>query len=258
MNRDKTQDVRVALITGAARRIGAAIAERLHQAGFYVVIHCHHSKQEADALAHQFNQIRAHSACVLVADLSLKNQAQTLIKQAVEWQGRLDVLVNNASCFIKTPVGDVDLDGTDKIDEAVCDKLWTTNVKAPFWLSEAACASLAKQNGSIINLTDIHAEKPLSDYAVYSQTKAALKMQTEALAREYAPNIRVNAVAPGAIAWPEGDNALSSEVQANIISKTLLKKHGEPKWIARAVLSLVLNEFITGQTLRVDGGRSLG
>lgn len=254
MNRDKTQDVRVALITGAARRIGAAIAERLHQAGFNVVIHRHHSKQEADALSNKLNQIRAHSACVLVADLSLKNQAVALIKQAVGWQGRLDVLVNNASCFIKTPVGAVNLDG---VDEAVWNKLWITNVKAPFWLSEAAYASLAKHNGSIINLTDIHAEKPLSDYAVYSQTKAALKMQTEALAREYAPNIRVNAVAPGAIAWPEGENALSPEVQAHIISKTVLKKHGEPKWIAEAVLSLVSNPFITGQTLRVDGGRSL-
>ncbi len=249
MNRDKTQDVRVALVTGAARRIGAAIAERLHQAGFNVVIHCHDSTQEADALAIKLNLLRANSACVLVADLSLKNQALALIKQAIDWQGRLDVLVNNASCFIKTSVGDV--------DEVVCDKLWITNVKAPLWLSEASYASLAKHQGSIINITDIHAEKPLSEYAVYSQTKAALKMQTEALAREYAPNIRVNAVAPGAIAWPEGENALSPDMQANIISKTLLKKHGEPKWIAEAVLSLVLNEFITGQTLRVDGGRSL-
>jgi|TARA_R110002126_G_scaffold110918_2_gene248482 pteridine reductase len=249
VNRDKTQDVRVALVTGAARRIGAAIAERLHQAGFNVVIHCHDSTQEADALAIKLNLLRANSACVLVADLSLKNQALALIKQAIDWQGRLDVLVNNASCFIKTSVGDV--------DEVVCDKLWITNVKAPLWLSEASYASLAKHQGSIINITDIHAEKPLSEYAVYSQTKAALKMQTEALAREYAPNIRVNAVAPGAIAWPEGENALSPDMQANIISKTLLKKHGEPKWIAEAVLSLVLNEFITGQTLRVDGGRSL-
>lgn len=249
MNRDKTQDVRVALVTGAARRIGSAIAEGLHQAGFYVVIHCHDSTHEAEMLSNKLNQIRSNSACVLVADLSLKNQACMLIRQAMDWQGRLDVLVNNASCFIKTPVGNV--------DEVVCDKLWITNVKAPLWLSEASYASLAKHQGSIINITDIHAEKPLSEYAVYSQTKAALKMQTEALAREYAPNIRVNAVAPGAIAWPEGENALSSEVRAHIISKTLLKKHGEAKWIAEAVLSLVSNKFITGQTLRVDGGRSL-
>jgi len=254
VNLDKTQDVSVALVTGAARRIGAAIAERLHQAGFNVVIHCHDSRQEADALSNKLNHLRAHSACVLVADLSLKNQACTLVKQAVDWQGRLDVLVNNASCFIKTPVRNIDLDG---VDEAVWDKLWVTNVKAPLWLSEAAYACLAKHQGSIINITDVHAEKPLSEYAVYAQTKAALKMQTEALAREYAPNIRVNAVAPGAIAWPEGENALSPQLQKNIISKTLLKKHGEPKWIAEAVLSLVLNEFITGQTLRVDGGRSL-
>jgi len=249
LNPNKTQDVRVALVTGAARRIGAAIVERLHQAGFNVVIHCHQSKQDADALSKKLNQIRSNSACVLVADLSLKNNACTLIKQAIVWQGRLDILVNNASCFIKTPVG--------SIDEAAWDTLWVTNVKSPYWLSEAARACLAKHEGSIINITDIHAEKPLSDYAVYSQTKAALKMQTEALAREYAPEIRVNAVAPGAIAWPEGKNALSFEVQEKIISKTLLKKHGEPKWIAEAVLSLASNAFITGQTLRVDGGRSL-
>lgn len=249
MNQDKTQDVQVALVTGAARRIGAAIAERLHQAGFNVVIHCNQSKQDADALSQQLNQIRAHSTCVLVADLSLKNHADRLIKQAIAWQGRLDALVNNASCFIKTPVGSV--------DEMACDNLWLINAQSPYWLSEASRACLAKHNGSIVNITDIHAEKPLLDYAVYSQTKAALKMQTEALAREYAPDIRVNAVAPGAIAWPEGENALSAEIQEKIISKTLLKKHGEPKWVAEAVLSLISNAFITGQTLRVDGGRSL-
>jgi len=245
---NKTGYARVALVTGAARRIGAAIVTRLHQAGFDVVIHCHQSKQEADALAKHFNHIRPNSACVLVADLSLKNKACGLIKQVIAWQGRLDVLVNNASCFMKTPVG--------AVDETISDKLWITNVKAPFWLSEAARSCLAKQKGSIMNITDIHAEKSLVDYAVYTQTKAALKMQTEALAREYAPNIRVNAVAPGAIMWPEGENTLNSEIQAKIISKTLLKKHGHPKWVAEAVLSLIANEFVTGQTLRVDGGRS--
>jgi pteridine reductase len=249
VNRDKTQDVRVALVTGAARRIGAVIVERLHKAGFNVVIHCHQSKQEADELSKKLNQIRSDSACVLIADLSSKNKACALIKQTMDWQGRLDALVNNASCFIKTPVGDM--------DDAVWDMLWLTNVNAPLWLSEAARTYLAKHEGCIVNITDIHAEKPLSDYAVYSQSKAALKMQTEALAREYAPEIRVNAVAPGAIAWPEGDNALSLDLQKQIISKTLLKKHGEPKWIAEAVLSLVSNAFITGQTLRVDGGRSV-
>lgn len=249
MNRDKTQGVCVALVTGAARRIGAAIAERLHKAGFNVVIHCHQSQEEAYALQEKLNQIRPNSAHILMADLTIKTQACVLVEQARAWQSRLDVLVNNASCFIKTPVGDV--------SEVARDKLWITNVRAPFWLSETAHACLAKHEGCIVNITDIHAEKPLLDYAVYSQTKAALKMQTEALAREYAPDVRVNAVAPGAIAWPEGDNALSSEIQEKIISKTLLKKHGEPKWIAEAVLSLILNEFITGQTLRVDGGRSV-
>lgn len=249
MNRGKTQDTRVALVTGAARRIGAAIAERLHQAGFNVVIHCHQSKQAADALSKKLNDMRPSSACVLVADLSLKKEARSLIEQAISWKARLDVLVNNASCFIKTPVGED--------EQFAWDRLWLTNVKAPYWLSEAARACLAQHQGSIVNITDIHAEKPLSDYGVYSQTKAALKMQTEALAREYAPEIRVNAVAPGAIAWPEGENALSPMLQEKIISQTLLKKHGEPKWIAEAALSLILNAFITGQTLRVDGGRSV-
>jgi len=249
VNRDKTQDVRVALVTGAARRIGAAIAERLHEAGFNVVIHYHQSKQEADALQTKLNHIRPNSAHVLMADVSIKTQACVLVEQARAWQGRLDVVVNNASCFIKTPVG--------AVDDVAWDTLMATNVKAPFWLSEAARESLVKYQGCIVNITDIHADKPLSGYAVYSQTKAALKMQTVALACEYAPEVRVNAVAPGAMAWPEGENALSPAIQAKIISRTLLKQHGEPPWVAEAVLSLISNKFITGQTLRVDGGRSV-
>lgn len=249
MNQAKIQASRVAVVTGAARRIGAAIAESLHTSGFNVVIHCYASRTEADALAKQFNARRANSACVCVADLMEKQAILDLVAQAQAWQGRLDVLVNNASRFIRTDLGG--------FDEKSWDILWRTNVKAPFFLSEAARDFLAKARGCIINITDIHAEKPLQDYAVYVQTKAALKMQTEALARAYAPEIRVNAVAPGAIMWPEGQNALSSSLQHKICSKTPLKCHGDPQWIADAVLSLIQNAFVTGQTLRVDGGRSL-
>lgn len=249
MNQAKIQAGRVALVTGAARRIGAAIVEKLHAAGFNVVIHCHTSRIEADALAKQLNTSRADSAYVCVANLIEKQALLALVKKAEAWQGRLDVLVNNASRFIRTDLG--------LFDEQAWDTLWLTNVKAPFCLSEAAQPFLADVGGCIVNITDIHAEKPLQDYAVYAQTKAALKMQTEALARAYAPGVRVNAVAPGAILWPEGDNALSEAIQHKICSSTPLQCHGAPRWIADAVLSLIQNLFMTGQTLRVDGGRSL-
>ncbi|MCH9757100.1 MAG: pteridine reductase [Gammaproteobacteria bacterium] len=252
MNREKTQVRGVALVTGAARRIGAVIAEALHHDGYDVVIHCHQSRDEANALADDLNAKRKDSAYVCVANLSFKSEALDLIKTVHAWKNRLDVLVNNASQFIKTPMAHV--------DEAVSETLWVTNVKAPFWLACAAHEHLAQSdNGNIVNITDIHAEKPWRDYAVYVQTKAALKMQTETLAYEYAPSVRVNAVAPGPILLPEGDNAFSAEVQqVEISSKIPLKRWGEPKWVATAVLSLISNLYMTGQTVRVDGGRSLG
>jgi pteridine reductase len=249
VNQAKIQDRGVALVTGAARRIGAAIARALHVQGFDVVLHCHQSADEAHALADALNQTRPDSACVHEADLTQTKDLKALIQHACTWHGRLDVLVNNASCFIKTVPG--------ALDEHAWDTLWAVNVKAPFWLSEHARDALAQTHGCIVNITDIQAEKPRQDYAVYVQTKAALKMQTEALALTYAPSIRVNAVAPGATMWPEGENALSEAAQADVVSNTPLKRHGEPQWVSEAVLSLVLNQFITGQTLRVDGGRSL-
>ena len=240
---------RVALVTGAARRIGAVIAEQLHRAGFNVVIHCHRSTREARALAQVLNETRSDSARVLVGDLTQQSTAVDLVAQAIDWQGRLDLLVNNASVFIRTPL--------PGLHEEAWDTMWLTQVKAPFWLSNAAYSALAKQEGSIINITDIHAERPLKDYGLYCQTKAALKMQTEVLAGEYAPRVRVNAVAPGAIAWPEHENALNVKQQAAILAKTPLKRHGDPRWVAHAVLLLVENAFITGQTVRVDGGRGI-
>ena len=243
MNQVNKQDVPVALVTGAARRIGAAIAQHLHAAGFRVVIHCHQSKAAAQALADELNQLQADSAKVLMADLNHPGSVKQLLTDTLAWAGRMDLLVNNASLFTR--------------NEADWDAMFTLNVKAPYLLSHAAYAHLAKTHGSIINITDIHAENPLKDYAIYCQTKAALSMQTKALAREFAPNIRVNAVAPGAIMWPEQDNQLSEVQQQHIIEKTPLKRHGSSLYIAQAVLALAQNIFITGQTLRVDGGRSI-
>ncbi len=251
MNLGKTQVKGTALVTGAARRVGAVIAETLHRASYDVVIHCHQSHSDAKALAETLNQIREESACVLMANLCVQSDAVKLVHAAFDWKQRLDVLVNNASDFIKTPV--------TGFDEAIWDKLFTLNVKAPYWLSEQACPHLKHaENGNIINITDIHANKPLKQYMVYSQTKAALSMQTQSLAREYAPDIRVNAVAPGAVLPPEGDNALSDAVKQQLLSEIPLQTFGAAEWVADAVLHCIENRYMTGQTIRVDGGRTLG
>ncbi len=239
----------MALITGGARRIGAAIVRRLHAAGFQIMIHCYRSRQAADQLAVDLNALRPESACVVSANLMEHAEVLALVANCVQWRGHLNVVVNNASAFMRT--------ATPGFDEKACHILWTTNVLAPSWLSEAAYLKLAEQGGCIINLTDIHAERPLKDYAFYCQTKAALKMQTEALARAYAPLVRVNAVAPGSTLWPEGMNHLSASQQQDIIAKTPLACHGDPTWVADAVLFLIENQWITGETIRVDGGRHL-
>ena len=246
MNKKK---IPVALVTGAARRIGASIVGHLHEAGYSVAIHCHRSGDEANQLCRILNQKRADSARVFIADLTQKQENQSLITHVIDWAGQLNLLVNNASIFGKTNLAALD----DKLWEA----MFAINVQAPFWLSIKAQRYLSAEQGAIINITDIHAERPLKEYAQYCQTKAALLMQTKALACEFAPTIRVNAVAPGAIAWPEGDNVLNHSQQESILSKTLLKRHGEAIFIAEAVLALAENSFITGQTLRVDGGRLL-
>jgi len=248
LNQENTQ-ARVALVTGAGRRIGAVIAETLHNNGFSVVIHCHCSQSEAKSLCAEFNKKRPNSARVFSANLTQKKENQKLITEVVDWGGRLDLLVNNASIFMKTPL--------ESLDDVRWEALFSINVQAPFWLSFAARNFLAAQQGSIVNITDIHAETPLKGYAEYCQTKAALTMQTKALALEFAPSVRVNAIAPGAIAWPELTNELTHEQQEKIIEKTLLKRHGDAVFIAQAVLAVAENPFITGQTIRVDGGRLL-
>ncbi|KTC99322.1 pteridine reductase [Legionella erythra] len=243
------QEDRVALVTGGARRIGASIVQFLHQAGFKVAIHCHQSSTEAANLAKLLNNLQANSAEVIQCDLQRSDAGASIINDVTRWAGRLDLLVNNASVFFRTDTQQWQVDDQNR--------LFQINVFAPFALSTAAFPWLQLQKGSIVNITDIHADNPLKGYALYCQSKAALAMQTKALAREFAPLVRVNAVAPGAIAWPEHENSLSLSAREQIIARTPLKSHGQPEYIAQAVLALANNAFITGQILKVDGGRSL-
>ncbi|MBA4696659.1 MAG: SDR family oxidoreductase [Legionella sp.] len=262
---------KVALVTGAARRIGAAISQRLHRAGYDVIVHCNQSVVDGEALVDAFNAQQFKSAHLLRYDLRQKGAVSALIADALQWKGRLDLLVNNASVFYRNqlplaftthtagePQAEQEKKEAEKAEEA---NLWADlfhlNVRVPFLLSQYAYESLKTHQGAIINLTDIHANKPLKHYAIYCQTKAALVMQTKALAREFAPHVRVNAVAPGAVAWPEYQNQLTQAVQDQIVAQTPLKRHGNPIYVAEAVLALATNAFITGQVLNVDGGRSI-
>ena len=239
---------KVALITGAARRIGAEIATHLHAAGMNIVVHYHSSQAEAEALCAHLNKLRENSAIAIQANLLDMSELRTLVDHAADIWGRLDVLINNASRFYKTDI--------EKTSEADWYDLMDSNLKAPFFLAQAALAYLKQENGSIINIADIHGERPLRDYSVYCLSKAGLVMLTKVLAKELGPNIRVNAISPGAIAWPEGENDLSDTNKQQIISKTALQRHGAPSDIAKAVLYLVRDaEYVTGQVIVVDGGR---
>lgn len=245
-----TTSSRVALVTGAARRVGAEIASTLHDAGFNIVLHFNRSGDDAQSLCDTMNETRAESAITVQADLrdqtAIERLAETARKQ---WQ-RLDVLVNNASSFFPTPVGD--------ITESDWNDLFDTNVKAPLFLSQALADSLRQSRGSIINLADIHAERPLSGHPVYCSAKAANVMLTKSLAKELAPEVRVNGIAPGTILWPENDGELSKENKAKILKKIALKRIGNPRDIARTICFLVTDSpYITGQIIAVDGGRSL-
>jgi pteridine reductase len=241
---------KVALVTGAARRIGADIARILHQNEMNVVLHYNTSHVAAKQLCAELNAIRDNSASILPANLSLKGDLIHLVDLAVGFWGRLDVLVNNASQFYKTPVGTV--------SEIVWDDLINTNLKAPFFLSQAALPHLAKHQGCIVNIADIHAERPMADYSVYCISKAGLIMMTKSLAKEFGRAIRVNAVSPGPIIWPEKTNELSEEIKQKIIERTALKREGSPNEVAKAVLYFVRDaDYVTGQVLTVDAGRSL-
>jgi pteridine reductase len=241
---------KVALITGAARRIGAEIARTLHAAGMNIIIHYNASEDEALEVCKQLNKLRDKSAVALRGDLLLPESEVALVQQAVQVWHRLDVLVNNASRYYRTKMG--------KVTEYSWDDLMNCNLKAPFFLSQAAAPYLAASAGAIINITDIRADRPFHDYSVYGISKSGLSMMTKSLAKELAPLVRVNAIAPGPILWPEGENALTDEEKEKIIASTLLLRPGEPQDIAKAALFLARDaNYITGQTLYVDGGRML-
>jgi len=240
---------RVALVTGAARRIGAAIASGLHAEGANVAIHCLHSREDADSLCEMLNRKRARSAIVLSADLLDTPQLPNLVTQTLAAFGRLDLLVNNASTFYPTPMG--------SITPTAWEDLLGTNLKAPLFLAQAAADSLRATQGSIVNLIDIHAQRPLPQHPVYSTAKAGLVMLTKSLARELSPQVRVNGIAPGPILWPDG--GIDVSLQQEIVSRTLLKRSGSPEDIVRAVLFFTRDApYVTGQILAVDGGRSVG
>ena len=237
------------LVTGAAKRVGAAIARRLHRAGANLTLHYRASEREAHALQSELNLQRAQSVILVQADLLETAGLAEIVKTCVERFGSLDALVNNASVFYPTPVG--------AISAANWDQLIGANLKAPLFLSQAAAPYLKKSSGCIVNVTDIHAERPLKSYVVYSISKAGLAGLTKSLARELAPEVRVNAVAPGPIAWPE-DGAFDEVTRQRVISHTLLKRIGEPDDVARAVYYLIAEApYVTGQIIAVDGGRSI-
>ena len=239
----------VALVTGSARRIGAAIATTLHKAGYNLALHYRDSSQDAAALQDSLEHDRPHSTVLLRADLANVEQTTLLVERAAIRFGRLDALINNASAFHPTPL--------EQATPARWDALFDVNAKAPYFLAQAAAFHLRQSHGTIVNVTDIYAERPLEGYGLYSISKAALAMTTQVLAQELGPEVRVNAVAPGAILWPE-KQASDPATQATLIERATLKRTGNPRDIAEAVRYLVQDAtFTTGQTLRVDGGRGL-
>jgi len=240
---------KVVLITGGARRVGAAIARRLHRSGATLMLHYRSSVADARKLQTELDAIRPGSVSLLQGDLLDTAKWPHLIAHTLHTLGRLDALVNNASTFVPTPVGE--------ITEENWHSLIGTNVKAPLFLSQAAAPHLRRTQGAIVNITDIHAELPMKNYVVYTLAKAALAGMTRSLARELAPEIRVNAVAPGPILWPDG-NAFDELARQRIISHTPLKREGTPDDIAKAVHYLLADApYVTGETINVDGGRHI-
>ena len=241
---------KVILVTGGAKRVGAAICRRLHAAGASIAIHYRSSDQEALALQQQLNDLRPKSATVFQADLLDLNALPQLVHKVVKKFGRLDALVNNASSFYATQLAD--------INEPQWHDLLGTNLKAPLFLAQAAADELRRRHGCIVNITDIHAERPMHGHLLYSVAKAGLVALTKGLAQEMAPQVRVNAVAPGVIVWPENADWMDEEQRRKIIAHTLLKREGEPDDIARTVAFLIQDApYITGQIISVDGGRSV-
>lgn len=237
------------LVTGGARRVGAAICRHLHAAGANVVVHYRNAAQDAQALQQELNGLRARSVVLVQADLLAPDIPQQLARDAIAAFGRLDGLVNNASSFYATPVG--------AIDEQSWEDLIGTNLKAPLFLAQAVAQELRRTLGAVVNIIDIHAELPMKDHVVYTAAKGGLLALTRSLARELGPQVRVNGVSPGTILWPE-DAAWQNDVERQrIVNQTLLKRTGEPGDIAAAVEFLLTAPYVTGQILAVDGGRSI-
>ncbi len=237
------------LITGGAKRVGAAIARRLHGQGANLMLHYRGSEREANALRAELNAARANSAALVQADLLDVAGLAEIVRNTLNRFERLDALVNNASTFFPTPVGDM--------TPATWESLIGANLRAPLFLSQAAAPHLKKTGGAIVNITDIHADRPLKNYVIYSIAKAGLAGLTRSLARELGPEVRVNGVAPGAIIWPE-DGSWDDLTRQRIVSHTLLKRTGEPDDVARAVYYLIAEApYVTGQIVAVDGGRSI-
>jgi pteridine reductase len=235
------------LITGGARRIGAEIVRALHAAGARILIHYRSSAAAALALSEELNRTRRRSAAIRAANLLSEEAPEQLVAATLEEFGRLDILINNASSFYRTSIG--------QISVSQWDDLMGSNLKAPLFLAQAAAPYLSKQQGLIINMVDIHGLRPLKGYPVYSAAKAGLAMLTRSLARELGPRIRVNGIAPGPVLWPEND--IDEVLKREIIGKTALERLGTPQDVARTVLFLAKDApYITGQIIAVDGGRS--
>ncbi|SMN16532.1 FolM Alternative dihydrofolate reductase 1 [uncultured Candidatus Thioglobus sp.] len=237
--------MKTALVTGGAHRIGQQICRTLHQADFNLIIHYNASKTAAQALADEFNLTRDSSAIIIQAELSNIED----INQLYQSINQLDVLVNNASVFYPTPI--------DSINNTDYQKIMNTNLMGPLFLSTTLSDKLSKTQGCIINIVDIHGDRPLRNHSIYNISKAAIAMMTKTLAKEFAPNIRVNGVSPGSILWPENDAQLSHNQKQSMLNKIALNKQGSASDIANTVLFLAQSNYITGQIIAVDGGRSL-
>ena len=236
------------LITGGAKRIGARIARTLHAQDMNLVIHFNTSSDDANELCSELNSIRNDSAIAIGANLTNQDEVESLINKVIERTGQLDVLINNASTFYPTPIEDITLDDWDN--------LVGTNLKAPLFLCKYAAPHIKKSKGSIINMVDIHASKPLKNHSIYGSAKSGLVMLTRSLAKDLAPEVRVNGIAPGMILWPE--NEPPEEIKQKVVSQIPLKRSGEPNDIAKTVLFLIADaDYITGQIIAVDGGRGI-
>ena len=235
------------LITGAAKRIGAAVTRYLHKEGMNVIVHFNSSAKEAHELVRELNSLRHDSAITIQGDLQYKEYYSALMEAAIEFKGGIDVLINNASAFFPTPVSD--------INDTQWNQLINTNLKAPLFLSQLATKTLKKNKGCIINIIDIHADRPLAQHSIYSISKTGLIMLTQSLAKELAPDIRVNSVSPGAIVWPE---SMDDKTKQSIINQTMLKRAGDVDDVSKAVMYLIRDaDYVTGQIINVDGGRTL-